>query len=59
MKNIHFISDGKHKKFVQLSFLCGGQGDQCLYGSACFTLNTKIPKTWIHLMFLTVQVILP
>ena len=53
----YFISDGRHKRYVRLNFQCGINGKQCLYGKLFFTLNTKLPKTWIHLMFLAVQVL--
>ncbi|XP_060066450.1 protein melted-like [Ylistrum balloti] len=49
------IINGRHKRYIRLNFLCGGQGDQCLYGNTYFSLNTKVPKTWIHVMFLAVQ----
>lgn len=49
------IVDGRHKRYVRLNFQCGINGKQCLYGKLFFTLNTKLPKTWIHLMFLAVQ----
>lgn len=50
------FADGRHKRFLRLSFLCGGKGDQCLYSKSYFTLDTKLPKPWIHLMFLSTQV---
>ncbi|XP_053378457.1 protein melted-like [Mercenaria mercenaria] len=49
------IVDGRHKRYVRLNFQCGINGKHCLYGKQFFTLNTKLPKTWIHLMFLAVQ----
>lgn len=49
------IVDGRHKRYVRLNFQCGINGKHCLYGKQYFTLNTKLPKTWIHLMFLAVQ----
>ncbi|KAK3609256.1 hypothetical protein CHS0354_006181 [Potamilus streckersoni] len=49
------IVDGRHKRFVRLNFQCGCRGEQCLYHKDVFTLNTKLPKIWIHLMFLAVQ----
>ncbi|XP_052760990.1 protein melted-like [Mya arenaria] len=50
------IVDGRHKRYVRLNFQCGIKGTNCLYGKQFFILNTKLPKTWIHLMFLAVQV---
>ncbi|WAR14734.1 LOW QUALITY PROTEIN: MELT-like protein, partial [Mya arenaria] len=38
--------------FVSISRI---KGTNCLYGKQFFILNTKLPKTWIHLMFLAVQ----
>ncbi|XP_052212839.1 ventricular zone-expressed PH domain-containing protein homolog 1-like [Dreissena polymorpha] len=49
------IVDGRHKRYVRLNFHCGIHGSHCLYGKQFFVLNTKLPKTWIHLMFLAVQ----
>ncbi|XP_062571516.1 ventricular zone-expressed PH domain-containing protein homolog 1-like [Saccostrea cucullata] len=49
------VINGRHKRFLRLSFLCGGKGDQCIYNKSYFTLDTKLPKTWIHLMFLSTQ----
>ncbi|XP_052760397.1 ventricular zone-expressed PH domain-containing protein-like [Mya arenaria] len=49
------ILDGRHKRYVRLNFQCGIKGTNCLYGKQFFILNTKLPKTWIHLMFLAVQ----
>ncbi|WAR14927.1 MELT-like protein, partial [Mya arenaria] len=50
------IVDGRHKRYVRLNFQCGIKGTNCLYGKQFFILNTKLPKTWIHLMFLAVQI---
>ena len=52
------VTDGRHKRYVRLNFHCGINGRHCLYGKQFFILNTKLPKTWIHLMFLAVQVTL-
>ncbi|KAK3105302.1 hypothetical protein FSP39_021942 [Pinctada imbricata] len=49
------IIKGKHRRYIRLNFLCGAQGEQCLYSKIFFTFNTKVPKTWIHLMFLAIQ----
>lgn len=51
------VVNGWHKRFVKLNFLCGSHhGDECLYSSNnYFMLATRIPKTWIHLMFLALQ----
>jgi len=56
MKYNHYITDGRHKRYVRLNFQCGINGPSCLYGKQFFVINTKLPKTWIHLMFLAVQV---
>lgn len=55
-KELSCLTDGRHKRFLRLSFQCGGKGDQCIYNKSYFTLDTKLPKTWIHLMFLSTQV---
>ncbi|XP_067658880.1 ventricular zone-expressed PH domain-containing protein homolog 1-like [Haliotis asinina] len=43
------------RRYLRLHFQCCSQSEQCLYFSSYFTLNTRLPKTWIHLMFLSVQ----
>ncbi|XP_064611222.1 ventricular zone-expressed PH domain-containing protein homolog 1-like isoform X2 [Liolophura sinensis] len=49
------VVNGRHKRYVKLNFLCVKQGDQCLYSQIYFSMDTKNPKTWIHLMFLAIQ----
>ncbi|XP_041377573.1 ventricular zone-expressed PH domain-containing protein homolog 1-like [Gigantopelta aegis] len=49
------VVNGRHKNFMRLFFQCSCQTDACLYSSSYFTVNTKLPKTWIYLMFLSVQ----
>ncbi|XP_076451908.1 ventricular zone-expressed PH domain-containing protein homolog 1-like isoform X2 [Babylonia areolata] len=49
------VVNGKHKRYVRLYFVCEQQSGQCLYSSQHFILNTRLPKLWIHLMFLSVQ----
>ena len=53
---IYFFSDGRHRQYIRLFFLCGDQKEKCIYGNSYFSLDTKVPKTWIHLMFLAIQV---
>ena len=48
--------ESRQKKLVRLHFICFGQDEQCLYSASFFTMKTKLAKTWIHLMFLAVQV---
>ncbi|XP_046338348.1 ventricular zone-expressed PH domain-containing protein homolog 1-like [Haliotis rufescens] len=43
------------RRYLRLHFQCCSQSEQCLYFNSYFTLNTRLPKTWIHLMFLSVQ----
>ncbi|XP_063409300.1 ventricular zone-expressed PH domain-containing protein homolog 1-like isoform X1 [Mytilus trossulus] len=49
------IINGRHRQYIRLFFLCGDQKERCIYGNSYFTLDTKVPKTWIHLMFLAIQ----
>ncbi|KAL8583518.1 hypothetical protein ACOMHN_054834 [Nucella lapillus] len=49
------VVNGKHKRYVRLYFVCERQSGQCLYSSQHFILNTRLPKLWIHIMFLSVQ----
>ncbi|KAK7093613.1 hypothetical protein V1264_007332 [Littorina saxatilis] len=49
------VVNGKHKRYVRLYFVCGRQSGQCLYSNQHFIVNTRLPKLWIHLMFLSVQ----
>lgn len=49
------VVKGKHKRYLKLHFECTNQSDQCLYSGSHFTLSTRLPKLWVHLMFLFVQ----
>ncbi|XP_059086057.1 ventricular zone-expressed PH domain-containing protein 1-like [Tigriopus californicus] len=50
------IEERKGKKHAKLHFACQGrEGDHCLYKSTFYTLKTRNPKIWIHLMFLALQ----
>lgn len=49
------IINGRHRQYIRLFFLCGDQKEKCIYGNSYFSLDTKVPKTWIHLMFLAIQ----
>lgn len=49
------VKGKQQKRYVRLYFFCGCRSPQCLYSSQHFILNTRLPKLWIHLMFLSVQ----
>ncbi|XP_055333624.1 protein melted-like [Paramacrobiotus metropolitanus] len=49
------VEQHKSHKYCKLYFSCQCKGDQCLYASRYFSFRTKIPKVWIHLMFLAIQ----
>ncbi|CAG5118467.1 unnamed protein product [Candidula unifasciata] len=49
------VVNGKHKRYLKLHFECANQSERCLYSGSHFTLNTRFPKFWVHLMFLSVQ----
>ncbi|XP_059164371.1 ventricular zone-expressed PH domain-containing protein homolog 1-like [Physella acuta] len=49
------VVKGKHKRYLKLHFECANQSQQCLYSGSHFMLNTRFPKLWVHLMFLSVQ----
>lgn len=49
------IEERRAKKMVKLHFTCQGQGEHCLYNRTFFTMKTRYPRIWIHLMFLTLQ----
>ncbi|KAL0267786.1 UNVERIFIED_CONTAM: hypothetical protein PYX00_009955 [Menopon gallinae] len=49
------IEERRAKKLAKLHFACQGRGEHCLYKRTFFTMKTRNPKTWIHLMFLTLQ----
>ena len=51
-----FTAETKHKKHCKLHFICFGQDEQCLYSDNFFTLRSRHHKTWIHIMFLAIQV---
>lgn len=50
------IEERRTKKVAKLHFACQIRGPHCLYSKTCFTMRTRNPKTWIHLMFLDFQV---
>lgn len=50
------FAERRSKKVAKLHFACQIRGPHCLYSKACFTMRTRNPKTWIHLMFLDFQV---
>ncbi|KAF4523803.1 hypothetical protein B566_EDAN013361 [Ephemera danica] len=49
------IEERKAKKMAKLHFACQGQGEHCLYNRSFFTMRTRNPRIWIHLMFLALQ----
>ena len=49
------IEERKGKKHAKLHFACQGRGDHCLYKTTFYTLKSRHPRTWIHLMFLALQ----
>ncbi|XP_032513732.1 protein melted isoform X2 [Danaus plexippus] len=49
------IEERRSKKQARLSFACGTRGPHCLYAHAAFSLRTRLPRVWIHLMFLALQ----
>ncbi|XP_017071287.1 protein melted isoform X2 [Drosophila eugracilis] len=50
------IEERRTKKVAKLHFACQIRGPHCLYSKTCFTMRTRNPKTWIHMMFLDFQV---
>ena len=51
------IEERKGRKFAKLHFACQGRtGEHCLYKTSFYTMKTRNPRTWIHLMFLALQV---
>ncbi|XP_049313359.1 protein melted isoform X1 [Bactrocera dorsalis] len=50
------FAERRTKKVAKLHFACQIRGPHCMYSKACFTMRTRNPKTWIHLMFLDFQV---
>ncbi|XP_071445724.1 protein melted [Hetaerina americana] len=49
------IEERKAKKLAKLHFACQGRGEHCLYSRTFFTMKTRNPRVWIHLMFLALQ----
>lgn len=50
------IEERRSKKFAKIHFACQARtNSHCLYSKTFFTMRTKFPKTWIHLMFLDLQ----
>ena len=53
------IEERKGRKHAKLHFGChAGPGleEHCLYKATFYALKTRSPRTWIHLMFLALQV---
>jgi hypothetical protein len=51
-----FFTERRAKKLAKLHFACQGRGEHCLYNRTFFTMKTRNPRIWIHLMFLALQV---
>ncbi|XP_052748905.1 protein melted [Galleria mellonella] len=49
------IEERRSKKQARLQFACGRRGPHCLYARAPFSVRTRAPRVWIHLMFLALQ----
>lgn len=49
------IEERRAKKLAKLHFACQGRGEHCLYNRTFFTMKTRNPRIWIHLMFLALQ----
>lgn len=49
------IEERRAKKLAKLHFACQGRGEHCLYSRTFFTMRTRNPRIWIHLMFLALQ----
>ncbi|XP_055603441.1 protein melted [Uranotaenia lowii] len=49
------IEERRAKKTAKLHFACQVRGPHCLYTRTMFTMRTRNPRTWIHLMFLDLQ----
>jgi protein melted len=49
------IEERRAKKLAKLHFACQARGPHCLYAKTFFTMRTRNPRTWIHLMFLDLQ----
>ena len=52
------IEERKGRKFAKLHYACQGRtGEYCLYKTSFYTMKTRNPRPWIHLMFLALQVL--
>ena len=52
------IEERKGRKHAKLHFGCQGRSAEfCLYKTTFYTMKTRNPRTWIHLMFLALQVL--
>lgn len=49
------IEERRAKKMAKLHFACQSRGQHCLYSRTFFTMRTRNPRIWIHLMFLALQ----
>ncbi|XP_049866715.1 protein melted [Pectinophora gossypiella] len=49
------IEERRSKKLARLQFACGRRGPHCLYSRTLFSMRTRAPRVWIHLMFLALQ----
>ncbi|KAH9641254.1 hypothetical protein HF086_016427 [Spodoptera exigua] len=49
------IEERRSKKQARLMFVCGRRGAHCLYARCMFSVRTRLPRVWIHLMFLALQ----
>ncbi|XP_074654503.1 ventricular zone-expressed PH domain-containing protein 1-like [Tubulanus polymorphus] len=49
------VEERKSKRRLCLQFSCSGCSPHCLYSGNYFYVKTKMPKTWIHIMFLSEQ----
>lgn len=52
---IPWCLERRAKKLAKLHFACQGRGEHCLYSRTFFTMRTRNPRVWIHLMFLALQ----
>lgn len=49
------IEERRSKKLAKLHFACQARGPHCLYSKTFFTMRTRNPRIWIHLMFIDLQ----
>ncbi|KAI1893893.1 hypothetical protein AGOR_G00128340 [Albula goreensis] len=49
------IEDSSRGCMAKLSFSCPLKGHYCLYGKSSFTLSSRQPHLWIHIMLLSLQ----